>query len=113
MLVVECAAVRTHVVAEDTDGTLAGGNQLREVPLVVRGPWGFAVRRIGQHALAEIGPVLLEVLGDVFDEVVIAELAVGFELAKVDQLGEGGVRLVLADLVDLALHLHPITVVIV
>lgn len=38
--------------------------------------------------MANIGPVLFEILGNILDKVVIADLVVGRKLTQVDQLGE-------------------------
>jgi len=62
--------------------------------------------------MSQIGSFLLETIGDVPDHVVVAQLAISLELAKIDQLRERCVWLVLPDFVDLALHLDSVTVVV-
>ena len=56
--------------------------------------------------------MLFEVLGDVSDEVIIANLVIGLELTKVDQFRQRSIWLVFTHLVYLSLQLHSVAVVV-
>ena len=56
--------------------------------------------------------MLLEVCSNVLDNHIFVELMIGPEVAQVNQFWKWGVRLMLSNLVDLALQLHLITVVV-
>lgn len=62
--------------------------------------------------MSQIGSFLLETIGDIPDDVVVTQLAISLKFAKINQLRERRVWLVLPDFVDLTLHLDSVTVVV-
>ena len=116
MLVVETArggfGTRTHTVIEEFDRALSSWVQMRGGTLLIWGPWTSCLSRI-DDTLTQIGSMLLEIIGNVLDDSISINLVISLEFAKVDQLWERCIWLMLFHFIYLSLHLNSVTVVIV